>query len=93
MAQTFRDLHAFSIGPSRSAFWSHLFDFAGLIHEGRAVRPVDESSPIDAVPPWFEGVRLNFAENILFSSSSSSSSPPSAGTGGGPATTGARPRD
>jgi acetoacetyl-CoA synthetase len=28
---------------------------------------VDESLPIDAVPRWFDGVRLNFAENALFS--------------------------
>lgn len=28
---------------------------------------VDESAPIDAVPRWFEGVRLNFAENVLYS--------------------------
>ncbi len=28
---------------------------------------VDESLPIDAVPRWFEGVELNFAENVLFS--------------------------
>lgn len=35
---------------------------------------VDESLPIDAVPRWFEGVRLNFAENALFSRSAASSS-------------------
>jgi len=28
---------------------------------------VDESLPIDAVPRWFEGIHLNWAENILYS--------------------------
>jgi acetoacetyl-CoA synthetase len=41
---------------------------------------VDEAAPIDAVPRWFEGVRLNFAENVLFSRPSSSSSPGEQGT-------------
>lgn len=27
---------------------------------------MDESLPIDALPRWFEGVRLNFAENLLY---------------------------
>lgn len=28
---------------------------------------VDESARIDSVPRWFEGVHLNFAENLLYS--------------------------
>lgn len=28
---------------------------------------IDEAARIDSVPKWFEGVRLNFAENVLFS--------------------------
>ena len=28
---------------------------------------MDESLPIDAVPRWFEGITINFAENLLFS--------------------------
>ena len=35
---------------------------------------VDESARIDSVPHWFEGVRLNFAENILYTPSPSSAS-------------------
>lgn len=31
---------------------------------------VDESKPIDALPRWFEGVELNWAENILWSRTS-----------------------
>lgn len=32
---------------------------------------VDESATIDTVPRWFEGVHLNFAENVLYSRSAS----------------------
>lgn len=30
---------------------------------------MDESAPIDAVPRWFQGVEMNFAENLLFPAS------------------------
>ncbi|TPX10444.1 uncharacterized protein E0L32_008663 [Thyridium curvatum] len=65
MQQTFQDLHQYSISQ-RSAFWSQIFDSSGYIYEGSYDRPVDESAPIDAVPRWFEGVRVNFAENMLY---------------------------
>lgn len=35
---------------------------------------MDESIPITGVPRWFEGVRLNWAENALYSRDTSSSS-------------------
>lgn len=38
-----------------------------MIHEGNYTRVVDESARMDSVPRWFEGVRLNFAENLLYS--------------------------
>lgn len=40
---------------------------SGLIHEGSYSKVVDTSIPMDAIPHWFEGTRLNFAENILYS--------------------------
>ncbi|KAL2119252.1 hypothetical protein VTJ04DRAFT_6212 [Mycothermus thermophilus] len=64
--KTFRDLHAWTL-THRNAFWSTLFHSANLLHSGTYSRAVDESQPIDAVPRWFEGVSLNFAENLLFS--------------------------
>jgi len=39
---------------------------------------VDEDATIDDVPKWFEGVRLNFAENMLYSRDGAPGSPPSA---------------
>lgn len=35
---------------------------------------VDESLPIDAVPRWFEGVHLNFAENVLYTAADTNTS-------------------
>ncbi|KAL8410033.1 hypothetical protein RB594_008215 [Gaeumannomyces avenae] len=63
---TFADLHRFSI-QHRDAFWSTIWDAAGYIHEGNhGGRVVDHSQPVDAVPAWFEGVSLNWAENSLY---------------------------
>lgn len=62
------------MGPDRSEFWSHLFHYANFIYSGSYTRVVDESAPIDSVPRWFEGVHLNFAENVLYTRASSSSS-------------------
>lgn len=64
--KTFRQLYDYSISQ-RTEFWSHFFDFSSYIHSGHCDRIVDESATIDQVPRWFEGVRLNFAENVLYS--------------------------
>lgn len=37
-----------------------------MIHEGSYKTVVDESIPISQLPRWFEGVRLNWAENVLW---------------------------
>lgn len=63
--QSYKDLFAYSIAH-RAAFWEQLFKFMPIIHTGSLVGPaVDEAAPISAVPRWFPGIRLNFAENIL----------------------------
>lgn len=62
---TFHDLHRWSLAE-RSSFWSEVFDAANFIHGGSYTQVVDESLPIDAVPQWFPGVTLNYAENILY---------------------------
>ncbi|KAJ5174261.1 Acetoacetyl-CoA synthetase [Penicillium canariense] len=53
----------------RSAFWDFCWKFFPIIHEGAYARVVDESARMDSVPSWFAGVKLNFAENLLFSRS------------------------
>jgi acetoacetyl-CoA synthetase len=55
-----------------AAFWSSVFDFAGVIAE-RGPGPVLRNGERMPGATWFEGTRLNFAENLL------------RGTGAGPA--------
>ncbi|KAF2685240.1 acetoacetate-CoA ligase [Lentithecium fluviatile CBS 122367] len=64
--RTFRDLYAWSIGPSRADFWADMWDYAALIHSGTYTSVVDTSAPMDTIPYWFHGTHLNFAENVLF---------------------------
>ena len=52
---------------NRSEFYAEVFNQAHLIHSGSYTRVVDESCPVDSVPRWFEGVELNWAENLLWS--------------------------
>lgn len=54
----------------RSEFYADVFELSNLIHTGTYTRVVDESKPIDAIPRWFEGVHLNWAENLLWTRSS-----------------------
>ncbi|KAI3323228.1 acetoacetate-CoA ligase [Xylariaceae sp. AK1471] len=66
---TFQDLYQFSVNK-RSEFYAEVFKFSNLIHSGTYSRVVDESKPIDSIPRWFEGVHLNWAENLLWTRSS-----------------------
>ncbi|KAI1390949.1 acetoacetyl-coenzyme A synthetase [Hypoxylon trugodes] len=70
--KTFQDLYQYSIAK-RSDFYAALFDYLNIIYTGSYTQVVDESKPIDAIPRWFEGVQINWAENILWSRSSSDS--------------------
>ncbi|KAK5134746.1 hypothetical protein LTR08_006121 [Meristemomyces frigidus] len=63
--QTWEDLHAFSVNHI-SEFWEEVFQQYPLIHSGSYQRVVDENARMDSVPAWFEGVKINFAENVLY---------------------------
>lgn len=63
---SFSDLHQFSLSQ-RSLFWSAVFEASDYLYSGSYTTVVDETATIDQVPVWFEGVCLNFAENMLFS--------------------------
>jgi acetoacetyl-CoA synthetase len=64
--QRFNDLYKFSV-TDRSIFWDQCFQFLNLIYSGSYTRIVDESARMDSIPRWFEGVYINFAENLLYS--------------------------
>ncbi|XP_795289.2 acetoacetyl-CoA synthetase [Strongylocentrotus purpuratus] len=46
-------------------FWGECWKFFDIVHSQMYSRVVDPSKGIDEVPVWFEGSRLNFAENLL----------------------------
>ncbi|KAL7941745.1 hypothetical protein V8C42DRAFT_355202 [Trichoderma barbatum] len=71
--QSFSQLYKWSC-DHRSDFYRHLWEFVPYIHEGTYTRVVDESAPITEVPKWFEGVRMNWAENALYTRDTSSPS-------------------
>ncbi|KIW68310.1 acetoacetate-CoA ligase [Phialophora macrospora] len=60
-------LYRFSV-TQRSTFWRFVFDYFPIVYRGSVPDVVvDESARMDSIPRWFTGVRMNFAENILFS--------------------------
>ena len=68
--QDYEALYKFSC-TRRSDFWRHCFKQFPLVYNGTVPDPVvDESARMDSVPRWFKGVRLNFAENILYTGDS-----------------------
>ncbi|RFU79248.1 acetoacetyl- synthase [Trichoderma arundinaceum] len=71
--QSFKELYKWSC-DNRSDFYRHLWEFRPLIHEGTYTRVVDENIPITKLPRWFEGVRINWAENLLYNRDTSSPS-------------------
>ncbi|KAK3325558.1 hypothetical protein B0H66DRAFT_128622 [Apodospora peruviana] len=68
--KTFWDLQNYSL-TQRSNFWTDIFDAAAFIYSGTYTTVVDERATVNQIPRWFEGVKLNFAENMLFSRSGS----------------------
>jgi len=60
---SYDDLYQWSVeeGPT---FWATLWDYAGVIHSRTYDQVVDDISKMPGAR-WFEGARLNFAENLL----------------------------
>ena len=51
----------------RSDFWHFALHYFPIVYTGKVPNPVvDERARIDTVPKWFQGVKLNFAQNVLF---------------------------
>lgn len=64
----YNSLYEWSI-KNRASFWDFCWNYFPIIHEGTYDLVVDETARIDSIPDWFPGVRLNYAENILFTAS------------------------
>lgn len=69
--QTFKELYKWSC-DNRSLFYGLLWDYHPYIYEGSYTQVVDESIPISKLPRWFDGIRLNWAENFLYTTGSPS---------------------
>ena len=67
----------------RADFWGQLWESQKWLHEGSYTRVVDESKAITQLPRWFEGVRINFAENVLWSRDEGDTGENTGGGGGG----------
>jgi acetoacetyl-CoA synthetase len=47
-------------------FWHFLWRHFGIKCSAQPDLPVlDESTPMDQIPEWFRGARMNYAENLL----------------------------
>lgn len=61
----YNDLHAYSV--SNYTFWLDLWQFIGILS---SVPPdptkIVQKGKYEEVPEWFPGVRLNYAENLLY---------------------------
>ncbi|ODM96037.1 Acetoacetyl-CoA synthetase [Orchesella cincta] len=62
--ESYADLHKWSV-TQRSNFWTEVWNIGEIIHSEPYTQVVDESLQIDAIPKWFIGAKLNFAENLL----------------------------
>lgn len=62
--QTWDDLHNWSV-EHISEFWEEVFQQYPLIYSGSYHNVINENARMDSIPTWFEGVKLNFAENVL----------------------------
>ena len=62
--QTYKDLHRFSVDRPND-FWLSLWEYLPIKASSQPTRGVDESIPIDELPQFYNGARLNYAENLL----------------------------
>ena len=64
-------MYQYSI-TKRTEFWDQCFQYVELIYSGSYAKVVDENARIDLIPRWFDGVFMNFAENLLYKRASGS---------------------
>lgn len=62
---TYADLHAWSVANT-AAFWEEVWHFTGVRSSAPFSLVLDETAPMYPRPSFFEGAKLNFAENMLY---------------------------
>jgi len=63
--KTYHDLHAWSTSNVAS-FWGEVWQYVGIRCSSPYSRVLDEAAPMFPRPRFFEGAKLNFAENLLY---------------------------
>lgn len=63
--KTYHELYQWSI-DNVADLWAEIWDYVGVRHSQPYQRVVSDPKTIYPRPQWFEGARLNFAENLLF---------------------------
>ena len=61
--KTYKDLHSWSV-KNISDFWDTTLQYTDIIHSGEYNTVIDELNIKPGIK-WFEGLSLNFAENLL----------------------------
>ena len=62
--KTYHDLQSWSVEQPND-FWTSLWDYLRVKASAQPTRAIDESISIDQLPQFYEGARLNYAENLL----------------------------
>ncbi|KAJ1730797.1 hypothetical protein LPJ61_002837 [Coemansia biformis] len=61
---TYEDLYAWSVADV-GAFWADVWEYTGTTYSAGYTCVLEEDKEMDAIPRWFAGARLNYAENVL----------------------------
>ena len=62
--ETYEELRKWSV-TNCADFWEIFWKYADIRHSQMYEEVLDQSQPMETIPEWFHGARLNFAENLL----------------------------
>jgi acetoacetyl-CoA synthetase len=64
--KTTQELHSWTVA-NQQPFWLDVYSYLELVPPLPAgiTRAYDESLPMSSIPPFFEGLELNYTENVL----------------------------
>ncbi|XP_060602835.1 acetoacetyl-CoA synthetase-like [Ruditapes philippinarum] len=62
--ESYREFHRWSC-DNYPEFWEEVWHFTEVIHSQPFKSVIDKTKSITEIPEWFNGSRLNFAENLL----------------------------
>ncbi|ELU07802.1 hypothetical protein CAPTEDRAFT_221361 [Capitella teleta] len=61
---TYKELHQWSTS-SYPEFWGEMWEYLDIRHSQTYEEVIDRTKPVSAIPQWFKGARMNYAENLL----------------------------